>query len=90
MQLTRRLLRFLIQQPLVLRNNVFPKIRHPHLPAHHSLKIGIELLGLPQIHHIVYGLCGKVVFDPLLPVVFPLNFSFFMAGFQFRLALEEA
>jgi len=88
-QFTSRLLRFLVQQPLILFNDFPPEIRHSHLPAHHSLKIGIELLGLPQIHHIVYGLCGKVVFDSLLPVVFPLNFRFFMAGFQFRLALEE-
>lgn len=90
MQLTSRLLGLFIQQLLILFNNFTPKIGLPHLPAHHSLKIGIELLGLPQIHHIVYGLCGKVVFDPLLPVFFSLNFSLFMAGFQFRLALEEA
>jgi hypothetical protein len=89
-QFTSRLLRFLIQQLLILFNDLTPEIGLPHLPAHHSLKIGIELLGLPQIHHVVYGLCGKIVFDPLLPVVFPLNFRFFMAGFQFRLALEEA
>jgi hypothetical protein len=88
-QLPRRLLRFLIQQPLILFNDFPPEIGHSHLPAHHSLKIGIELLGLPQIHHIVYGLCGKVVFDPLLSVLFPLNFRLFMAGFQFCLALEE-
>jgi hypothetical protein len=88
-QLPRRLLRFLIQQPLILLNDFPPEIGHPHLPAHHSLKIGIELLGLPQIHHIVYGLCGKVVFDPLFSVFFPLDFRFFMAGFQFCLALEE-
>ena len=81
---------FLIQQPLILFNDFTPEIGHSHLPAHHSLKIGIKLFGLPQIHHIVYGLCGKVVFDPFLPVVFPLNFRFFMVGFQFRLALEEA
>jgi hypothetical protein len=89
-QFTSRLLRFLVQQPLILFNDFPPEIGHSHLPAHHSLKIGIELLGLPQIHHIVYGLCGKVVFDSLLPVFFSLNFSFFMAGFQFRLAFEEA
>jgi hypothetical protein len=89
-QFTSRLLRFLVQQPLILFNDFPPEIRHSHLPAHHSLKIGIELLGLPQIHHIVYGLCGKVVFDSLLPVFFSLNFSFFMASFQFRLAFEEA
>jgi len=89
-QLPSRLLRFLIQQFLILFNDLTPEVRLTHLPAHHSLKIGIELLGLPQVHHIVYGLCGKVVFDSLLPVVFPLSFSFFMAGFQFRLAFEEA
>jgi len=89
MHFTSRLLRFLIQQPLILFNDLTPEVGLPHLPAHHFLKIGIELLGLPQIHHIVYGLCGKVVFDPLLPVFFPLNFRLFMAGFQFRLALEE-
>jgi hypothetical protein len=90
MQLPSRLLRFLIQQFLILFNDLAPEVRLTHLPAHHSLKIGIKLLGLPQVHHIVYGLCGKVVFDSLFPVFFPLNFSFFMAGFQFRLALEEA
>jgi len=89
-QFTSRLLRFLIQQPLILFNDFPPEIRHSHLSAHHSLKIGIKRFGLPQIHHIVYGLCGKVVFDPLFSVFFPLNFSLFMAGFQFRLALEEA
>jgi len=35
-------------------------------------------------------LCGKVVFDPLLSVFFPLDFSLLVAGFQFRLAFEEA
>jgi hypothetical protein len=81
MQLLSRLFRFLIQQPLILFNNFPPEIGHPHLPAHHPFKIGIKLLGLAQIHHIVYGLCGKVVFDPLFSVFFPLNFSFFMACF---------
>jgi len=79
----------LIQQPLILFNDFPPKIGLPHLPAHHPLKIGIVLFGLPQIHHIVNGLCGKVVFDSLFSVVFPLDFRFFMAGFQFCLALEE-
>jgi len=79
----------LIQQPLILFNDFAPEIGLAHFPAHHSLKIGIELFGLPQIHYIVYGLCGKVVFDSLLPVFFSLNFSFFMAGFQFRLAFEK-
>jgi hypothetical protein len=90
MQLPSRLLRLFIQQLLILFNDLTPEVGLPHLPAHHSLKIGIELLGLPQIHHIVNGLCGKVVFDPLFPVLFPLNFRLFMAGFQFRLAFEEA
>jgi hypothetical protein len=85
----RRLFRFLIQEPLVLCNNVFPEIGHSHLPAHHSLKISVELLGLPEIHHIVYGLCGKVVFDPFLPVVFSLNFCFLVAGFKLCVPLEE-
>ena len=90
MQLPCRLLRFLIQQPLILFNDFPPEIGLSHLPAHHSLKIGIELLGLPQIHHIVYGLCGKVVFDPLLPVVFSLNLGLFVAGFKLRMAFEKA
>jgi hypothetical protein len=90
MQLPSRLLGLFIQQLLILFNNFTPEIGLTHLPAHHSFKIGIELLGLPQIHHIVDGLCGKVVFNSLLPVLFPLNLSFFMAGFQFRLALEKA
>lgn len=89
MQLTRRLLRFLIQQPLVLRNNVFPKIRHPHLPAHHAFQVSVKLFGLAQVHHIVYGLCGKVVFDPLFPVVLTLDLSLFVAGLQLGMALEE-
>ena len=89
MQFTSRLLRFLIQQPLVLLNNVVPEIRHPHLPAHHALQVGIELLGLAQVHHIVDGLCGKVVFDSLLSVVFPLDFSLFVAGFKFCVSFEK-
>jgi hypothetical protein len=89
-QFTSRLLRFLVQQFLILFYDFPPEIRLSHLPAHHFLKIGIKLFGLPQIHHIVYGLCGKVVFDPLLPVVFPLNFSFFMGSFQFCVSFEEA
>jgi hypothetical protein len=67
-----------------------PQIGHSHLPAHHFLKISIELLGLPQIHHIVDGLCGKVVFDPLPLIFFPLNFSLLVAGFKFCVSLEEA
>lgn len=89
MQLPRRLLRFLIQQPLILFNDFPPKIGLSHLPAHHSLKIGIVLFGLPQIHHIVYGLCGKVVFDPLLSVLFPLVLGLLMAGLKLSVALEE-
>ena len=89
MQFTCRLLRLLIQEPLVLFYDVTPHIRHSHLPAHHFLKIGIKLLGLPQIHHIVYGLCGKVVFDSLLLIVFPLNFRFFVAGLKLGMAFEE-
>ena len=90
MQFTSRLLRFLIQQSLVLFNDVLPEIGHPHLPSDHALQVGIELLGLAQIHHIVDGLCGKVVFDPFLSVLFPLDFSLLVAGFQFRLAFEKA
>ena len=89
MQFTSRLLRFLIQQPLILFNDFPPEIGHSHLPAHHSLKIGIVLFGLPQIHHIVYGLCGKVVFDSLLLIVFPLDFRFFVAGLKLGMAFEE-
>jgi len=90
MQLPSRLLGLFVQQLLILFNDFTPEIGLPHLPAHHSLKIGIELLGLPQIHHIVYGLCGKVVFDPPLPVLFSLDFSLLVACFQFCLALEKA
>lgn len=89
MQFTSRLLRFLIQQSLVLFNDVMPEIGHPHLPSDHALQVGIELLGLAQVHHIVDGLCGKVVFDSLLPVVFPLNFSLFVAGLKLCVSLEE-
>ena len=89
MQFTSRLLRFLIQQPLVLLNNVVPEIGHSHLPAHHALQVGIELLGLAQVHHIVDGLCGKVVFDPLFPVVFPLDLRLFMAGLKLCVSFEE-
>jgi len=89
MQFTSRLFRFLIQEPLVLFYDVTPHIRHSHLPAHHFLKIGVKLLGLPQIHYIVYGLCGKVVFDPLLLIVFPLYFCFLVAGFKLGMAFEE-
>ena len=89
MQLTRCLFRLLVQQPLILVHDVMPQIRHPHLPAHHPLKIGIELLGLPQVHHIVYGLCGKVVFDSFFLVIFPLNRSFFVACFKLCVAFEE-
>jgi hypothetical protein len=49
---------FLIQQPLILFNDFTPEIGHSHFPAHHSLKIGIKLLGLPEKHHIVDGLSG--------------------------------
>ena len=66
-----------------------PEIGLTHFPAHHSLKIGIKLLGLPQIHHVVYGLCGKIVFDPLLPVLFPLDFGLLVACFQFCVAFEK-
>jgi len=90
MQITSRLLCFLIQQPLVLFNNVMPQIWHPHLPAHHPLKVGIKLFGLPQIHHVVYGLRGKVVLDSPLLVVLSLYFCFFMTGLKFRMTLEEA
>jgi len=79
----------LIQEPLVLFYDVTPHIGHSHLPAHHFLKIGVKLLGLPQIHHIVYGLCGKVVFDPFFLIVFPLNFRFLMAGLKLGVPLEE-
>jgi len=67
-----------------------PQIWHPHLPAHHFLKISVKLLGLPQIHHIVYGLCGKVVLDSLLLIFFPLKFRFFMACFKLCVTFEEA
>jgi hypothetical protein len=66
---------------LIFFNDFPPEIGLSHLPAHHSLKIGIELLGLPQIHHVVYGLCGKIVFDPLLLVLFTLILGLLMAGF---------
>ena len=89
MQLTRRLFRFLIQEPLVLFYDVMPQIWHTHLPTHHFLKISVKLLGLPEIHHIVYGLCGKVVFDPLFLIVFPLYFRFLVAGLQLGVAFEE-
>ena len=89
MHFTSRLFRFLIQQLLILFNDLTPEVGLPHLPAHHFLKIGVKLLGLPQIHHIVYGLCGKVVFDPLFPVFFPLNFRLFMAGLKLCVAFEK-
>jgi hypothetical protein len=88
-QLTSRLLRFFIQQPLILVNNLMPQIRLPHIPAHHFFQVSIKLFGLPEIHHIVNGLCGKVVFDPLLPVVFSLNFRFLVAGFKLCMSFEE-
>jgi len=84
-QFTRRLFRFLIQQALVFFHNVVPEIGHSHLPAHHSLKISVELLSLAQIHDIVYGLGGQVVFDSF----FTLNLRFFMAGLKLGMALEE-
>jgi hypothetical protein len=74
---------------LVLFNDFSPKIRLPHLPAHHFFQVSIKLFGLPEIHHIVDGLCGKVVFDSLLPVVFPLNFRFLVAGLKFCMSFEE-
>ena len=89
MQLPCRLLRFLIQQLLILFNNLTPEIGLSHLPAHHSLKIGIKLLGLPQIHHIVYGLCGKVVFDSLLLVLFTLVLGLLMAGLKLGVAFKK-
>jgi len=89
MQFQSRLLRFLVQQLLVLFNNFTPEIRLPHLPAHHFLKVGIKLLCLPEKHHIVYGLCGKIVFDSFAFVFFSLKLCFFMAGFKFSLTLEE-
>ena len=89
MQLTRRLFRFLIQQSLILFNDFPPEIGLPHLPAHHFLKIGVKLLGLPQIHYIVYGLCGKVVFDSLLLVLFPLVLGLLMAGLKLCMTFEK-
>jgi hypothetical protein len=88
-QFTSRLLRFFIQQPLVLRNNVFPKIRHPHLPAHHAFQVSVKLFGLAQVHHIVDGLCGKVVFDPLFPVVLSLDLSLLVAGLKLCVSFEK-
>jgi hypothetical protein len=61
----------------------------PHLPAHHFLKVSVKLFGLPEKHHIVYGLCSKIVFDSFAFVFFSLKLCFFMTGFKFRLALEE-
>jgi hypothetical protein len=74
---------------LILFNDLPPKVWLAHLPAHHSLKVGIKLLGLPQIHHIVDGLCGKVVFDSLLLVLFALILGLLMAGLQLCVALEK-
>lgn len=66
-----------------------PKIGLPHLPAHHAFQVRVKLLGLPEIHHIIYGLCGKVVFDSLLLVLFPLVLGLLMAGLKLSVALEE-
>jgi hypothetical protein len=34
-------------------------------------------------------LCGKIVFDSLLLIVFPLNFRFLVAGLKLGVPLEE-
>jgi hypothetical protein len=34
-------------------------------------------------------LCGKVVFNPLFLIVFPLNFRFLVAGLKLGVAFEE-
>ena len=89
MQFPRVCFSFLIKQALVLFNDVMPQIGHAQLPAHHSLKISVELLSLTQIHDIIYGLGGKVVLNSFALVFLALDFGLLMAGLQFGVALEK-